>query len=123
MHGFVRLVTTLIAAAFFAVASVAWATAGAGPQQLTMVAVIDHVDHGDPDTDVPCVDAEGCADVADHHHEADSTCCAFACHVVADVASMATSGPGRQAGQQDPTDAEPLFGTLTIGPERPPRAA
>lgn len=121
MHRFARLLMTWVAAVVFAVASVAWATAGPAPVMPN--AAMDHGAHAHADPSLECSDQGECSDAAGHDHEADTTCCAFSCHVVADVAGTADMTAWVQAGRHDRTDQAALLGALPLGLERPPRAA
>jgi hypothetical protein len=121
MNRFARLLTTWVAAAIFAVASVAWATAG--PEPVTPVAAMDHGHHGHADADLECADQGDCSDAAGHDHESDTTCCAFSCHVVAFVSEAADLTASVQAGRSNRVDQAALLGALAVGLERPPRAA
>jgi hypothetical protein len=123
MHGFARLVTTWIAVAFFAAASVTWASAGPVVQPAGLVASMDHGDHDHAAANLACSDQAGCTDPAGHSHTADSTCCAFACHVVADVACSAALARAAEARVHEVVDPAALLGAAPVGPERPPRAA
>jgi len=123
MHGFARFMTTWLVAAFFAVSSVAWAASGPSLQTNAAVTSADHADHDHSEPVASCLDPAGSSDVADHSHDAESTCCAFACHVVADLACSTALNPAIQAGRHDVTDPAALLGAVPVGPERPPRTA
>ncbi|WP_141703426.1 hypothetical protein [Methylobrevis pamukkalensis] len=123
MYKLVRLYTTLLVAAFFAVSSVAWAASGSSMQAPIAFASADHDDHHSSDAETVCVDAVVCSDMADHGHDADSTCCAFACQVVAVLACSAALNSGTQPRLHDVVDPTVLLGAVPVGPERPPRTA
>jgi hypothetical protein len=121
MHRFARLLTIWVATVVFAVASVAWAATGPAP--ITPVSAMDHGYHVHAGLSQECSDQGECSDPAGHDHETDTTCCAFACHVVAGVAGTADLIAWAQAGRHDRTDQAALLGALFGGLDRPPRAA
>lgn len=123
MHGFARLLTTWFVAAFFAVASVAWAGYGDPLQPATAAASADHGDHVHSHADAVCLDADGCSDLAGHGHDAESACCAFACHVVANLPCGAVLSHSAEAWRHRVDDPAALLGSVPVEPDRPPRTA
>lgn len=123
MHGFARHLTIWLVAAFFAAASVAWAGYGAPLQPATAAASADHGDHEHSHADAACLDTVGCSDLIDHGHDSESACCAFACHVIADLPCGTTLSHAAETWRHRVANPTALLGSVPVGPERPPRSA
>lgn len=129
MRLFARHLATWIVAVFFAAASVAWASTeplspASAPDRAAIHAAHDHAHAAGSD----CEPATGCAEDdghGGHTYGADAdaaSCCAFACHVIAEPSPIRPQAAVPPASCEAGREPAALVGADPLTLERPPRA-